>query len=105
MAYNVDVENIANELDFDVEDIEMLLEVFLESSKESLEQMEDALNSNDLETLYQSAHGIKGSASNILLNNISDIAKDIELNAKKNIDMDYKGKVAELSNLINSIEC
>lgn len=104
MPFNVDVENIATQLDFDIEDVEMLLEVFLESSKESLEEMNEAIKNDDLTALYQCAHGIKGSAANIILKDISEVAKEIELNAKENNQIDYSSKVNELTTMINSIQ-
>lgn len=104
MSFNVDIEDIATQLDFDTEDVEMLLEVFLESSMESLEQMNEAVKSNDYTALYQCAHGIKGSAANIILKDIAQLAKEIELNAKENNPLDYASKVNTLSSMINSIK-
>ncbi len=104
MSYKVDLQSIADELDFDLEDIEMLLEVFLESAKESLEILKEAVQSDDKESIFTSAHAIKGSASNILLDKISDIAKYMESNARESNDIDYKTKYEELEYLILNIE-
>jgi len=103
MSYTVDLQKIADELDFDLEDIEMLMEVFLESSKDSLDELKGAIDSNDLETLFRSAHSIKGSAANLTLMEISDLAKEIEHSAKEQKDIDYQANYEKLKSLIEAL--
>ena len=43
MTNNLDLQKIADELDFDLEDVEMLLEVFVESAEESLNTLDDVV--------------------------------------------------------------
>jgi PAS domain S-box-containing protein len=100
----IDLQSIADELDFDLEDVQMLLSVFLESSTEELANMQVALQNGDLDTLYKSAHAIKGSAANLLLNDIAQIAKEIELNAKESNDYEYKAALDQLSHLISQLQ-
>ena len=104
MSYIMDLQKIADELDFDLEDVEMLIKVFLESAKESVQELKDSINSNDLERIFHSAHAIKGSASNLMLKDISNIAKFIEENAREGKDMDYTKYYKQLALLINNIE-
>ena len=104
MSYTVDLQKIADELDFDLEDIEMLMEVFLESAEESLQTLKGAIDSNDLETIYSSAHAIKGSSANLTLNEISVIAKDIESNAREKNSFDYLEYYNRLERLIHSLK-
>ena len=96
MAYNIDLEKIAQELEFDLEDVEMLLEVFLDSAKESLEDLKNGIEENNMETIFSSSHAIKGSAANILLNEISQLAKEIEVNARNNNEINYKEEYEKL---------
>ncbi len=49
------------------------------------------------------AHSIKGSAANILLTDISELAKEIELSAREEKDIDYLGKYNTLSKMIEDI--
>ncbi len=103
MQYSIDLEKIAQELDFDLEDVEMLLEVFLEGTKENLQILKTAIDSGDMETTFKTAHAIKGSAANLTLNEISEIAKEIELNAIKESAMDYQDRYEKLHLLIDKI--
>jgi len=104
MRYRIDLQKIAEGLDFDLEDVEMLIEVFLESAKENLQILKVAINSGDMEATFKSAHAIKGSAANLTLNEISDIAKEIEQNARKEYTIDYQGEYKKLSSLLDDIE-
>lgn len=103
MGYNLDLQQIADELEFDLEDVEMLLEVFLEGAFESLDALKNALDQNDLDGVFRAAHSIKGSAANLTLNDISELAKEIELNAREGASFNYKQKYEELEQLIKSI--
>jgi len=104
MSYTIDLQKIADELDFDLEDIEMLIEVFLESAKESMQELKDSIYSNDFKRIFHSAHAIKGSAANLTLKDISDIAKFIEENAREAKDIDYNKYCEQLALLIDNIE-
>jgi len=100
---NIDLEKIADHLDFDLEDVVMLIEVFKEGAIESLETMKKAIEANDLDTVYKSAHSIKGSSANLTLNDISNIAKEIEQNAKEAKEFNYQERYNQLEKLIRSI--
>ena len=104
MSYNLDLEQIAQELDFDLEDVEMLIEVFLESAYENLDGLKAAIDSNNLQEIHHLGHAIKGSSANLTLMDISNIAKEIEQNAKEGNSIDYEKKYMELKTLIDGIE-
>lgn len=103
MGVNIDLNKIAEELDFDLEDVEMLMNLFLETSNENLNKMEIAIENNNLDDIYRLAHSIKGSAGTITLNNIYELSAFIENNARNSIQIDYKSKFIELKNLIESL--
>ena len=104
MSYTIDLQKIADELDFDLEDVEMLIEVFLQSAKESMETLKDSIDSNELEKIFHSTHAIKGSAANLTLNDISNVAKFIEHNAREGKNIDYNKYYNQLVLLIKNIE-
>ena len=104
MKYNLDLEKIAVELDFDLEDVEMLMEVFLESAHENIDSLKVAVDSNNLDEIYQLSHAIKGSSANLTLMDISNIAKDMEHNAREKNSINYLDKFTELKTLIDKIE-
>lgn len=103
MENKIDLQSMADELEFELEDMVMLIDVFLESSKMELEKLNAALEKNDLDLIYRSAHAIKGSAANLLLKDIAKQAKEIELKAGGKEDYDYKGNVKQLEHMINNI--
>ena len=103
MAYNVDLQKIADGLEFDVEDVEMLIEVFLQSAEESLQSLREAIDSSNLEQIFKSAHAIKGSAANLTLTDISVLAKEIELEARAGNKIDYIERFILLKSMIDKI--
>jgi len=104
MNYNLDIQKIADELDFDLEDVEMLLEVFLEGAEESLENLKNAIDTNDFDEIFNTAHAIKGSSANLTLMDISNLAKDIETNAREKNAINYLEKYELLKIMIFSIQ-
>ncbi len=103
MIYNINLQNIADTLDFDLEDIEMLMEVFIETTTQELQNIQIACDENNFEVISQIAHSIKGSAANLTLMEISNLAKDIEYSAKEEMDINYQDKINTLKNLVNNI--
>ena len=103
MEYSIDLQTIADKLEFDLGDVEMLIGMFIEASNDSLDQMKIAIESNDYETIAASAHAIKGSAANTMLNDIANLSETIEHNANESIQIDYITKYEELKLLVNSI--
>ena len=86
----IDIKKIAQTLEFDVEDVEMLVDMFLDDATGSLDSVQTALESEDFQELKNIAHAIKGSALNLMLEDIADIALKIELLAKEESEADYK---------------
>ena len=103
MVYNINLQDIADKLDFDLEDVEMLMEVFIETVNESLESLKNAIDANNLEDIYRSSHAIKGSAANLTLTNIAEIAKDIEEQSRNNNNINYLEKYKSLKVLISEL--
>lgn len=100
----MNIEQIAQKLEFDVEDMGMLLEVFFQSANESLEKLYVAIEQNDLENIAFFAHAIKGSAANLTLEDISKKALFIEKSAKAKESIEYKEYVDELQGMIQKLQ-
>ncbi|MEA3290463.1 MAG: Hpt domain-containing protein [Campylobacterota bacterium] len=103
MEYTIDLQQIADNLDFDLEDVEMLMEVFLEGAQESLAALKEAVDNNDMDGIYKSAHSLKGSSANLMLTDISEIAKDMELNAREQNNIEYSIKYDELEEKVSAL--
>jgi HPt (histidine-containing phosphotransfer) domain-containing protein len=95
---------LADTLEFDLEDVQMLMDMFISDSIESLQGIEVTINSNDFQQMKNIAHGIKGSASNLMLDDISNIALEIEQLAKINQDADYKSLFQKLKIELTSLQ-
>ena len=104
MSYKIDLQVIADELEFDLEDVEMIMDSFLENTKINLASLGEAIKSNDFEQIVRSTHAIKGSALNLLLDDIGNLAKEVELNAMDKKSIDYLKLYDELRLLIKGIK-
>ncbi len=100
MNYTIDLQEIADELEFDLEDVEMVLGVFMEDSVVNLNNMKIAIRAGNLDDVKLSAHAIKGSALNLLLNDVGSLATEIEENAAKSEDVDYLALYTRLNDLV-----
>lgn len=104
MENKTDLQHIADELEFELDEVEMLIDVFLESSKAELEKLKGALEKNDLSDLYRSSHAIKGSAANLLLKDIAQLAENIEQKARNEEAFEYKENILLLEKMIDSLK-
>ena len=103
MSNNVDLQEIADTLGFDLGDVEMLLNMFIEASNDSLDELKIAISDNNYDAIAASAHAIKGSAANLMINNVVDVAQIIETSGNENTDINYIDKYEELKLLVNSL--
>ena len=104
MGLSIDVAELAQRLEFEKEDVEMLLEAFYEGAIENIEILENAIKEKDYETIASAAHSIKGSAANLLLDEIALLAKEIELSAKsQDGSYDYTQSYKDLETMLQSL--
>jgi HPt (histidine-containing phosphotransfer) domain-containing protein len=92
----MNLQYIADSLGFELEDVVMLMDMFLENAKQSLEDLNKAIDTGDHAGIKNASHAIKGSSANLMLEDITSIASDIEELAKKESDANY----LELSNIL-----
>lgn len=98
------VQNIADELEFDIADVEMLINVFVQTAEETLTSLHQAIISNDFENIYIFSHSIKGSAANLMLDKVVELAKKIEIASISKIVINYNELYIELANEIEKIK-
>ncbi len=99
----INIENLAKELDFDVEDVEILIELFVENAQVSLANIEEAIEGNNIDVIGAEAHAIKGSAANLLLTDIQNMARDMENAARENRKINYLSLFGQLEEQIDRI--
>ena len=104
MAYNIDYETLKNELDLEKDEVDMLVEIFLNTAEDELSNLEDAIEKLNFDQIAKSAHAIKGSSANLRLMYISETAKSIELAAKEKRKIDYKKNYQTLKESIEKIK-
>lgn len=103
MNYTINLQEIADELEFDLEDVEMILDVFMEDSTVNLQNIKIAIEAGNFDDVKLNAHAIKGSALNLLLNDVGSIAKEIEESAAKSEDVDYSALYVKLNDLVRGL--
>ena len=104
VKYHVDVSTLAKTLDFDEDDVEMLLNLFMKNAISSLEKMKIAVDNSDFDELHSTAHSIKGASGNLRLEPIYELSQEIDKLARDKKEVDYKSMYDKLYNLITTME-
>jgi len=93
-----------SKLHFPLQVIEKLFRKFVDTSLESLAQMKTAVESNDLQTIQERAHAIRGIALSLQLNEISELCDTLEYGAKDKEAIDYHSLVDQLSDRLMALQ-
>ena len=99
----MDIEALAEALDFDIEDVAVLVELFVENAQVSLANIEEAIEGDDITTIQNEAHAIKGSAANLMLVDIQDMAREMEEAAKSNQKINYLSLFSQIEEKIEQL--
>ena len=81
----MDVKILAENIGIDVETYLEILAMFYERSMEDMEAIDAALADGKPDWAVRGAHSIKGAAANLGIEDISEIAKEIELKARSGV--------------------
>ena len=99
----MDIKALAEELDFDIEDVAILVELFVENAQVSLANIEEAIERNDIDAIQNEAHAIKGSAANLMLVDVQDMARRMEEAARENIKISYLSLFSQIEERIEKL--
>ncbi len=99
----INLEKVAQQLGFELQEVQMLLEMFQETATQSMQTLESAIEAKDFEIIKQEAHSIKGSAANLMLDDIFNISKELEDSAKDRLDINYKRIYSMLETHLESL--
>jgi len=80
----MDLKKIAERLGLDVEDIRELLELYVETTTSDLAQLKRAIETKNAELAHAKAHSIKGASGNLGLDEMYELAKEIDDRARVN---------------------
>lgn len=100
----LDISIISQNLGFEEDETIMLFEMFIESATDSMISLKSAIESHDYEQIKQHTHSIKGSAANIMLDEVANIAKEIETSAINSSNINYEDKYKLLDNALQNIK-
>ena len=101
----VDTKEIASVLGISEAHIPILVGAFLDESKGILESLFAGIEAKDFSEITLHGHSIKGSAANLRLTDISDLAKTVEMAGKaEDASFDYTGTATRLKALIEDLE-
>ncbi len=81
----MDLKELGDNLGLEVDEFTELVELFLTSAASDIDRLQKAYTDNNSNLAAEAAHSLKGSAGNLGFSEFSDIAKNIENNARKNI--------------------
>ena len=100
---HIDRDKIASELGFKRSDFDTLLTMFSQNASVSLEEMKKKIDEKDMQGIADASHAISGSAGNIQLYDIYELAMTIELAAKKGENANYNTYYQQLKTLLDLI--
>jgi len=95
------VSEIAKEMELDETIVKQLIELYFENIYKDLEELKDAINKNDFENIRIKSHKIAGSSGAVKFMDVYKLAKEIEVLAKDEKEIDYKSL---FNNLVKKIE-
>ena len=79
----MDTKELAKNIGLEEHEYLELLELFLETMESNLEKLKSGVDANDTQQVIEVAHNIKGSAANLGLQEISELAKGVERNGRQ----------------------
>ncbi len=100
----MDFGKLAERLGLESDEFIELAELFVETGASDIEKLKISIEKGDVKGVVESSHSIKGASGNLGFNDIYEIAKGIELNARNdNLDgardaaLSMQEKIGELS--------
>ncbi|MCX6073294.1 MAG: response regulator [Campylobacterales bacterium] len=84
--------------------IHRLLKLFVKTCDAPLQSMKEAVEEGEYSKLFDSAHLLRGSASNLRLNPISELAHQIEKSHSKRENTDYRTLLRKLTFMIEQVK-
>ncbi|MBD2313532.1 PAS domain S-box protein [Desertifilum sp. FACHB-1129] len=81
-----------------------LLQIFIEKTPEDLQAIDRAIGAGDCAGLIQSSHRLKGSAANVGAQALSEIARQLEEDARQNQLAEAQKRAANLSAIFQQVQ-
>ncbi|SRR6056297_200149 len=78
----MDIQSKADEIGISVDAYKRLCSLFINNTDKDLDLLSTAITSNDIQIISDTAHHIKGAASNMEFETMADLAKELQLLAQ-----------------------
>lgn len=80
----MELSKLAENLGLEQEEFNEIFEIYMESTTNDLGELIAAINSGDAEKAHEKAHSIKGASGNLGLDELFELAKQIDDQARNN---------------------
>lgn len=78
------IQELAENLGLDLESYNEIFGIYVKTTSSDLEKLKEALQDGDAERAHEKAHSIKGSSGNLGLNELFELATEIDDRARVN---------------------
>ena len=99
----MELNKMAEKLGLDVEDIQELLELYVETTASDLAELKGAIEAKDAQLAHAKAHSIKGGSGNLGLDKMYELAKEIDDIARVNSLDGLESRVENLQQTFDSL--
>ena len=99
----MDLKGLAADIGLEEQDILELVELFYETSTSDLDRLIKAMDQNDVKTVAETVHSIKGAAGNMRLQEIYELARQIEKDANEKLLDNVMANVASIDQELQKI--
>ncbi|MDX1352701.1 MAG: Hpt domain-containing protein [Thiomicrorhabdus sp.] len=101
---HIDTDNLDMLKDIIGDDLKEVLNAFLDTTPDTILQLQNAIQSNAIANIQVLAHTIKGSAANVGANQLSKLAAEIEQKAKTNDSSAFTTLLTQVMTESRSVE-
>lgn len=99
----MDYKDLASRLGIDEEDFMDLVELFISTSLADIEKIKAGVADHDPQAAAAASHSIKGAAANMGFEEISNLSKDMEMQAKGGSVENFDTYIADLESMVNGL--
>lgn len=103
-TWRYDIKKLAEELEFEIEDISVLFSKFFIEMKDNISSMKNHLSKKDWNMLERVVHNIKGVSINLNIMDVYEEAAEFDVLLKSNSTEDADIHVNKLVELLNDSE-
>ncbi len=99
----MNIEQLSSNLGLEKEDYLELVELLIASGEEDINRLKEAVAINDPDGAAKAAHSLKGAAANLGLTDLSEIARQAEMQAREGVLAGVEEKIEALQTKLNEV--